>query len=108
MQVKVQKSTRTTWPRKSPGSSGSELSHSVAPASDGMWRRSNMRLIAASPQRPEGGAQFLGEQLRLLPCREVAAPVDLVEVGDVGIGALDPAARAPPDLLGEGGEADRE
>src|SRR4051812_39373317 len=41
MQVSVQKSTRTTRPRRSPGLSGSELSHAVAPPSEGMWRRSN-------------------------------------------------------------------
>src|SRR5215207_6741651 len=33
------------------------------------------------------------EQLRLLPGREVAAPVDLVEEGQVGVGTLGPAAR---------------
>ena len=49
-----------------------------------------------------------GEELRLLPGGEVTALVDLVEVGDVGVGVLDPAARGPPDLAGEGGEADRE
>jgi hypothetical protein len=38
----------------------------------------------------------------------VAAPVDLVEVGEVGVGRLDPAARGPEDLAGEGGEADRD
>src|SRR3954464_3625676 len=36
MHVSVQKSTRTTWPRSSAGRRGSELSHSVAPPSDGM------------------------------------------------------------------------
>ena len=36
MQVKVQKLTSTTWPRSWAGPSGSELSHSVAPPSDGM------------------------------------------------------------------------
>src|SRR4051812_34364570 len=39
MQVSVQKSTSTTWPRSPPGSSGSEFSHAVAPPSEGMWRR---------------------------------------------------------------------
>ena len=38
----------------------------------------------------------------------MAALVDLVEVGDVGVGLLDPAARGPEDLAGERGEADRE
>ena len=48
------------------------------------------------------------EELRLLPGGEVAAPVDLVEVDEVGVGLLDPAARGPEDLAGERGEADRE
>src|SRR2546430_1038605 len=33
-QVKVQKSTRTTFPRRSAGDNGSELSHAVAPANE--------------------------------------------------------------------------
>ena len=37
----------------------------------------------------------------------MAAPVDLVEVDEVGVDLFDPAARGPPDLAGEGGEADR-
>src|SRR5690349_10204907 len=36
MQVSVQKLTRTTWPRSSAASSGSEFTHPVAPASEGM------------------------------------------------------------------------
>jgi integrase len=38
----------------------------------------------------------------------VSAPVDLVEVGEVGVAPFDPAARRPEDLVGERGEADRE
>src|SRR5215475_9057412 len=41
----------------------------------------------------ECGANLFGEQLRLLPRCEVAALVDLVEVDEVGIGALHPAPR---------------
>ena len=41
MHVSVQKSTSTMWPRSSAGPSGSELSHPVAPLSEGMRRRSN-------------------------------------------------------------------
>jgi hypothetical protein len=37
----------------------------------------------------------------------VSALVDLVEVADVGVDRIDPAARGSPDLAGEGGEADR-
>src|SRR4051794_7312579 len=39
--VSVQKSTRTTCPRSSAGPSGAELSHSVAPPSEGMCRHPN-------------------------------------------------------------------
>ena len=35
-------------------------------------------------QGPERRPEFLGEELRLLPGGEVAALVDLVEVGQVG------------------------
>ena len=38
------------------------------------------------PKRPERGAEFLGEELRLLPGGEVAALVDLVVIDEVGIG----------------------
>jgi len=38
----------------------------------------------------------------------VTAPVDLVEVGQGGVGLLGPAARGPEDLAGERGEADRD
>ena len=41
MHVHVQKFTRTTWPRSSAGPSGSELSHAVAPPSEGMCTCAN-------------------------------------------------------------------
>src|ERR671914_2400018 len=56
---------------------------------------------------PERRSDLGGEELRLLPGGEVAAPVDLVEVGEVGVDRLDPAARGSPDLAGERREADR-
>ena len=56
-----------------------------------------------SERRPELGA----EKLRLFPRGEVAALVDLVEVGEAGVDRLDPAARGSPDLAGERREADR-
>jgi hypothetical protein len=61
-----------------------------------------------STQRAERRPELGREQLRLLPGREVAASVNLVEVCDVGVGFLDPAARSPEDLAGERGVADRE
>src|SRR5689334_14428906 len=60
-----------------------------------------------SAQLPEGSAQFLGEQLRLLPGGEVAAAVDLVPVDEVAEGSLAPAARCAVDLGGEDGHGDR-
>src|SRR5436190_7276665 len=51
---------------------------------------------------------LFAEQLRLFPGGEMAAPGDLVEVDDVGVALLDPAARGPPDLTRKGGEADRD
>src|SRR5262245_22005221 len=62
------------------------------------------RLLSA--ERPEGRSHLGREELRLLPGGEVAALVDLVEVADAGIRALDPAARGLPDLAGECREAD--
>src|SRR4051794_39725077 len=50
---------------------------------------------------PERRADLGGEELRLLPRGEMAASVHLVEVREVGIGHLDPAARGSPDLVGE-------
>jgi hypothetical protein len=48
MHVSVQKSTRTTWPRRSSGSSGCELSHPVPPSSLGMWVRSKSAITEPS------------------------------------------------------------
>ena len=45
------------------------------------------------------------EQLWFFPSGEMAALVDLVEVDDIGIRLLDPAARSTPDLAGERREA---
>jgi hypothetical protein len=44
-------------------------------------------------QGPERHPELLREQFRLLPGGEVAALVDLVEEGQVGVGSLGPAAR---------------
>src|SRR5919106_4023119 len=49
MQVQVQKSTRTTRPRRPSGVSGSELSHLVAPSNDG--RRPSTGSSRRSPAR---------------------------------------------------------
>ena len=47
----------------------------------------------SSPQRAEARAELGGEQLRLLPGGEVATSVDFVEVDEVRVGLLGPAAR---------------
>src|SRR5205823_12808604 len=49
----------------------------------------------SSAQRPERRPDLGREQLGLLPGGEVAALVDLVEVGEVGVDLLGPAARGP-------------
>src|SRR6266566_1074619 len=59
-------------------------------------------------QRRERRPDLGREQLGLFPGGEVAAPAGLVEVGEVGVAQLDPAARGREDLAGERGEADRE
>src|SRR4029077_11630578 len=62
---------------------------------------------ARRPERSERGAHLAREELGLLPRREVAALLDLVEVGERGVGLLDPAARGRDDLPRERGESDR-
>src|SRR3954451_15580551 len=60
-------------------------------------------------QGAERGPYLAGEELRLLPGGEVAAPVDLVEVREVvGVDRLGPAARGSEDLARECREADRD
>src|SRR5271166_2215055 len=59
-------------------------------------------------QRVERRPDLGGEQFGLFPGSEVAAPVDLVEVGEGGVGLLDPVAGGPENLAREDGEADRD
>src|SRR3954452_22357151 len=59
-------------------------------------------------QRLECGPDLRCEKLRLFPGSEVAALVDLVEVSDVRVARLDPAARRPPDLSWKRREAERD
>src|SRR5512134_1761343 len=58
------------------------------------------------PQGLERCAQLRREERRFFPGGEVAALVDLVEVGEAGVDRLNPAARGSPDLAGERREAD--
>ena len=53
-------------------------------------------------------AQFGGEELRLLPGREVAAFVELVVVDQLRIRLLRPAPRRRIDLVGKGAHGDRD
>jgi hypothetical protein len=50
---------------------------------------------------PEARAELLGEQLRLLSCGEVTAPVELVVVDQLGIGPLGPTPRGLIGLAGK-------
>src|SRR5215468_1188770 len=68
------------------------------------WRPGTGRLA----QGPECGAELSGEQLWLLPRGEVVAPVNFVEVDEVGVGALGPAARGLEDLVGEDADGGRD
>src|SRR5215212_8351139 len=52
-------------------------------------------------KRPECGSHLLGEQLRLLPGGEVTTLVDLVEIDQVGVSLLGPAARGLILLAGK-------
>src|SRR5687768_18342058 len=56
----------------------------------------------------ERRADVFGEQLRLLPGREVPAPVVLVVRDEVGIRLFGPAPRDPVDLVREGADTDRD
>src|ERR687894_1929987 len=100
MHVSVQKSTRTTCPRNLARPSGAELSHSAAPPSEGMCRRLKHGHL---PKRPERRAKLLCKELRLLPSGEVAASINFVEVNEVGVGLLRPAARRLILLAGKDG-----
>ena len=59
-------------------------------------------------QWPERRAKLFREELRLFPGGEVAALVGLVEVREVGVDLLRPAARGLEDLAGEHREGDRQ
>ena len=61
------------WPRSSAGPSGSELSHSVAPANEGMCTRSNRVIASAgigtSHERPLKAAAAAPRRRSARPCR---------------------------------------
>src|SRR5262249_9662573 len=77
--------------------------------SDGSARKLRLTIMALlSPERLEGRAELGSEELRLLPGREMSAPVDLVAVYQVAIGALGPALRRPVDVPGKDRDGDRQ
>src|SRR4051812_2051159 len=97
-------SPETAWPRSSAGPSGSELSHPQP-------RRARARAYVRYghlAKRPEPVAQLGGVQLRLLPGSEVPAPLDLVEMDEVGIRLLRPAPRHLEELVGEDAHGHRD
>src|SRR5215218_9110052 len=99
MQVKAPNRYRTEKP-------GSVSPHEISP-SYGDQRTLDRVCRHALAHRRECGSHLLREELGLFPSGEVSAPIDLVEVGEVGVAPFGPAARGTPDLVGEGGEADR-
>src|SRR5215470_6662288 len=64
-------------------------------------RMNRRRFITLRPQRSKAHAKVLGQEIRLLPRREVGAHVVLAVVDHLGIGTLCPGARGGIDLLGE-------
>src|SRR5262249_21625203 len=64
--------------------------------------------VRSSAKRAEGGPDLFREELRLLPRGEVAAPVGFVEIDQVWVDLLRPAAGRLEDLAGEDGECNRE
>src|SRR4051794_27462910 len=101
MHVSVQKSTRMTRPRSAAGPSGSELSHAVAPSSDGM-RVSANRLIPRVAGRPRARLDAWPSAVLVSP--PVAPAIDvfarsLAEIGradDEDLEALGPGLVAAP------------
>src|SRR5262245_27179781 len=73
-----------------------------------LYSHRSVLLLHRSADRLEGRSQLPAEDLRLLPRCEVPAPVDLVEVHDVGVRLLDPTPRRPPDLAREACEPERD
>src|SRR5262245_34625162 len=74
-----------------------------------IWEGSGRRLGSLRvPERSERGGQLGREELGLLPCGEVSALVDLVEVSQLGIGAPRPCLRGSIDVLRKYRDGDRQ
>src|SRR5688500_14229837 len=90
----------TDWTRRRPvlRQVGQRVYRSTSYSSRADRRPTRVLTIAPAaghllPQRLERRAKLRREECRFLPCREVSAAVDLIEVGEAGVGNLDPAAR---------------
>src|SRR4051812_42967699 len=104
MQVSVQKSTRTTRPRSPAGSSGSELSHPVAPPNEGMCSRRNRVVMSAPSLLPDLAVRVCdgtktGRPLpRVAPVEDTGSPL---VPGSARAGAAPPrSARRRDGVLG--------
>src|SRR4029077_14977947 len=84
MHVSVQKFTSTTRPRSPAGSSGSELSHPTAPASEGMRRRSKTDILSLPSTK---GTERKHESHD--------KPADTIRGGGGGVVAVGPGLRVP-------------
>src|SRR5262249_11711073 len=69
---------------------------------------SSCRFELAVAKRFERHAKFFREKLRLFPGREVAAFVDLIEIDEIGIRLLRPAARGRVDFVRKNAHGDRD
>src|ERR1700754_3440488 len=79
-----------------------------APTVEAATPKGTPRRTQRLAKRPERGAELLGEDLRLLPGREVAAFVDLVVVDEIRIGPLGPAPRRLVQLARKDGHRGRD
>src|SRR5882672_6945165 len=86
------------------GSGGAATTSTTAP---GLTVPNSENVPLKSAQRSERGADLFREQLRLFPCREVTALVNLVEVAEVGVGASSPRLGRSIDVVWKYRDADR-
>src|SRR4051794_39683107 len=96
MQVRVQKSTTTACPRSLAGPSGSELSPSVAPPSEGRGGRLETAILSPPPREREGNQDDHDEPAHRHP------PPCGVESHEVGAAARfrPEVVPAPPAVVG--------
>src|SRR5512135_3877451 len=76
-----------------------------------VWDDGHTSCPSSPPQLAQGAerrAELGREEVRLLPGGEVVALVDLVEVDEVEVRLLDPAARGPEDLVREDADGRRD